>query len=176
MKISITGHTSGLGRSLYDHWISLGHDVTGYSRENNYNLENDVEKMSQDRSFDIFVNNAYYNFKQVDLLYSLYEKNKNRNCIILNIGSASSDGNVDRIKPYAIEKLALEKACLQLQFNSTHCKILLLKPGRMKTKMVEHINDRKLELQSVINTIDWILDQPREIIIRSLTIDNFPAI
>lgn len=176
MKISITGHTSGLGQSLYDHWNSVGHTITGYSRENNYSLEDGIEKISQDVSFDVFVNNAYYSFKQVELLYKLYEKNKNRNCIILNIGSASSDGNVDRIKPYAIEKLALEKACLQLQFNSTNCKVLLLKPGRMKTKMVEHITDSKLELQSVVTAIDWMINHPPEIIIRSLTIDNFPAV
>lgn len=172
MKISITGHTSGLGQALYNKWVQDGHVMSGFSSSNGYNIDTDIEKII-DTDFDIFINNAYSKFKQVDLLYSLYEKNKDRPCIIINIGSASSDGNIDRIKPYAVEKLALERACLQLQFNSTKCKIILIKPGRMQTPMVDHIADKKLKLTHVVSAIEWILSQPAEVIIRSLTIDNF---
>ncbi len=174
MNISITGHTSGLGKTLYDYWGNAGHHVIGYSRQNGFDLNSNLKKIIEDTSFDLFVNNAYSDYKQVDLLYSLYEKNKERDCIILNIGSASSDGNIDKIKPYAIEKLALERACFQLQFNSKLCKILLLKPGRMDTKMVDHLDSPKLNLDEVVKTIEWMITQPPKIIIRSLTIDNFP--
>jgi NADP-dependent 3-hydroxy acid dehydrogenase YdfG len=173
MNICITGHTSGLGKALFDFWSSSNNTVTGYSRSNGYDLDHDLDKFNNDQ-FDIFVNNAYSGFKQVELLYLLYEKNKNRNCIILNIGSASSDGNVDRIKPYAIEKLALDRAVLQLQFNSTKCKILLVKPGRMETRMASHINAKKLDLDAVVKAVDWIINQPEEVYFRSITIDNFP--
>ena len=139
MKISITGHTSGLGKALFNHWSNAGHNLTGFSLSNGFNIDTDIEKIAN-VEFDIFINNAYSKYQQVELLYMLYEKNKDRKCTIINIGSASSDGNVDRIKPYAIEKLALEKACLQLQFNTSICKILLIKPGRMQTLMAAHSN------------------------------------
>jgi short-subunit dehydrogenase len=172
MNICITGHTSGLGKALFDFWSASNNNVTGYSRSNGYDLDHNLDKFNNDQ-FDIFVNNAYSGFKQVELLYQLYEKNKNRNCIILNIGSASSDGNVDRVKPYAIEKLALEKACLQLQFNTSVCKVLLIKPGRMETPMVAHTNSKKIDLSYMVSTIDWLIAQPENIAIRSITIDNF---
>jgi len=139
VKISITGHTSGLGKALFNHWSNAGHNLTGFSLSNGFNIDTDIEKIAN-VEFDIFINNAYSKYQQVELLYMLYEKNKDRKCTIINIGSASSDGNVDRIKPYAIEKLALEKACLQLQFNTSICKILLIKPGRMQTLMAAHSN------------------------------------
>ena len=172
MKISITGHTSGLGQALFNHWSNAGHDLIGFSLSNGFNIDTDIEKISEGE-FDIFINNAYSKYQQVELLYKLYEKNKNRKCTIINIGSASSDGNVDRIKPYAIEKLALEKACLQLQFNSSVCKVLLIKPGRMETPMVAHTNSKKIDLSYMASTIDWLIAQPENIAIRSITIDNF---
>lgn len=172
MKISITGHTSGLGKALFNHWSNAGHNLTGFSLSNGFNIDTDIEKIAN-VEFDIFINNAYSKYQQVELLYMLYEKNKDRKCTIINIGSASSDGNVDRIKPYAIEKLALEKACLQLQFNTSICKILLIKPGRMQTLMAAHSNSKKIELSYMISTIDWLIAQPENIAIRSITIDNF---
>ena len=172
MKISITGHTSGLGKALFNHWSNAGHNLTGFSLSNGFNIDTDIEKIAN-VEFDIFINNAYSKYQQVELLYMLYEKNKDRKCTIINIGSASSDGNVDRTKPYAIEKLALEKACLQLQFNTSICKILLIKPGRMQTLMAAHSNSKKIELSYMISTIDWLIAQPENIAIRSITIDNF---
>jgi len=172
VKISITGHTSGLGKALFNHWSNAGHNLTGFSLSNGFNIDTDIEKIAN-VEFDIFINNAYSKYQQVELLYMLYEKNKDRKCTIINIGSASSDGNVDRIKPYAIEKLALEKACLQLQFNTSICKILLIKPGRMQTLMAAHSNSKKIELSYMISTIDWLIAQPENIAIRSITIDNF---
>ena len=172
MKIAITGHTSGLGQALFNHWSSTSYNLTGFSLSNGFNIDTDVEKIS-DVEFDIFINNAYSKYQQVELLYKLYEKNKDRKCTIINIGSASSDGNVDRIKPYAIEKLALEKACLQLQFNTSVCKVLLIKPGRMETPMVAHTNSKKIDLSYMVSTIDWLIAQPENIAIRSITIDNF---
>jgi NADP-dependent 3-hydroxy acid dehydrogenase YdfG len=172
MKIAITGHTSGLGEALFKHWSAAGHNLTGFSLSNGFNIDTDIDKISN-AEFDIFINNAYSKYQQVELLYTLYEKNKNRKCTIINIGSASSDGNVDKIKSYAIEKLALEKACLQLQFNTTLCKVLLIKPGRMKTPMVAHSDSKKLDLSYMVSIIDWLISQPENVSIRSITIDNF---
>ena len=41
MKVIITGHTSGVGKSLYDKLIELGHEVWGLSRSNAYDLSTD---------------------------------------------------------------------------------------------------------------------------------------
>jgi NADP-dependent 3-hydroxy acid dehydrogenase YdfG len=173
MKYAITGHTQGVGKRAYER---LSPDIIGFSRSTGYDINDPVtRKKIVDLSYDcdVFINNAYSKYQQVELLYRLYEKNKDRKCTIINIGSASSDGNIDKIKPYAIEKLALEKACLQLQFNTNTCKVLLIKPGRMETPMVAHTNSKKINLSYMVSTIDWLIAQPENIAIRSITIDNF---
>ena len=57
MKISITGHTSGLGQALFNHWSNAGHNLTGFSLSNGFNIDTDIEKIS-DAEFDVFINNA----------------------------------------------------------------------------------------------------------------------
>ena len=46
MNIRITGHARGLGRSLYEHFKSLGHNVEGYSLSTGYDI-NTVEGRKQ---------------------------------------------------------------------------------------------------------------------------------
>jgi short-subunit dehydrogenase len=170
MKIAITGHTSGLGKNLYDELIKT-HEVTGMSRANGYDLSVNIEKfVSED--FDIYINNAHLSYTQTDLLYRLFAKNKNRECTIINIGSVSSDGNKDAVNEYAVQKSALEKASLQLQLIDSDCKVLLLKLGRMNTPMTEHKKMfPRINTSYVVNTIKWLIEQPDEIVIKSMTID-----
>ena len=62
MNIRITGHARGLGRSLYEYFKSLGHNVEGYSLSTGYDI-NTVEGREQILdgldNVDVFVNNAW---------------------------------------------------------------------------------------------------------------------
>ena len=58
MKIVITGHTSGLGKTLYDA-LSKDHEVLGLSRINGHDLSVDPSSFVID-NFDVYINNAYY--------------------------------------------------------------------------------------------------------------------
>ena len=72
MKIVITGHTSGLGKALYD-GLSEKHEVLGLSRQNGHDLSVDLYPFLID-NFDVYINNAYYKYAQVDLLYQILKK------------------------------------------------------------------------------------------------------
>ena len=170
MKMVITGHTSGLGRSIYEKF-SASHEVLGLSRETGHNLSADLRSFLID-DFDVYVNNAYYDYSQVSLLYQLFERNKYRDCFIINIGSVSADGNKDTVNEYAIHKAALEKACTQLQLIDSECRVIHLKLGRMKTPMTDHQNMYpRMDTQYIADTIEWIIGQPKNILIKNLTID-----
>lgn len=170
MKISITGHTSGLGKNLYDKLIE-SHEVAGMSRANGYDLSTNIEEFVS-TDFDVYVNNAHSGYAQTDLLYRLFAKNKDRRCTIINIGSVSSDGNKDTVNEYAVQKSALEKASLQLQLIDSECKLVLLKLGRMNTPMTEHRKMYpRINTSYVVDTIKWLIEQPDEIVIKSMTID-----
>lgn len=79
MKIAITGHTSGIGKCLFEN-LSQEHDVTGYSRSNGFDISN-TENREQiaNTEYDIFINNAYNfsnmgNDDQIEMLKLVYEK------------------------------------------------------------------------------------------------------
>jgi NAD(P)-dependent dehydrogenase (short-subunit alcohol dehydrogenase family) len=170
MKIIITGHTSGLGKSLYDD-LSEKHDVIGLSRQNGHNLSIDLASFMID-DFDVYINNAYHAYAQTDLLYQLFDKNKYRECTIINIGSVSADGNRDAVNEYAIHKAALEKACSQLQLIDSECKVVHLKLGRMNTPMTDHKSEYpRMDTKYIANAIKWMIDQPNDILIKNLTLD-----
>ena len=64
MKVRITGHTRGLGKSLHNHLKALGHDVKGYSLSTGYdiNSQEDRQKIIADcKDADVFINNAGQN-------------------------------------------------------------------------------------------------------------------
>ena len=74
MKIALTGHTSGIGKALYD-ILSKDHEVVCFSRSNGYNIQDDKIKeliVQESLQCDVFINNAYYEMAQVDILNKLW--------------------------------------------------------------------------------------------------------
>lgn len=167
MNVVITGHTSGLGRELY---LRSKNNAIGLSRSNGYDLTKNLDDFCVD--FDIFFNNAYSGWKQVDLLYKLFEKNKDRKCMIVNIGSVSADGNYDVVNKYAVHKSALDKACTQLQLIDSECKVIQIKLGRMDTPLVANKIARKMDPAMIADIIhDTVSSIPEECLLKTFTLD-----
>lgn len=170
MRIVITGHTSGLGKELYDR-LSKDHEILGLSRESGHDLSLDLCPFLVD-NFDVYINNAYYGYAQTELLYQIFDRNKYKDCIIINIGSVSADGNRDTVNEYAIHKAALEKACSQLQLIDTECRVVHVKLGRMNTPMTDHRSEYpRMDPSYIAGTIEWIINQPKDILVKNLTLD-----
>lgn len=76
MKIVIIGHTSGIGKSIYDHFVKdPSNQVIGISRSTGFDLETDIEKIvSAATGSDLFINNACVGESQIALLTRLYDK------------------------------------------------------------------------------------------------------
>jgi NADP-dependent 3-hydroxy acid dehydrogenase YdfG len=93
-KVAITGHTSGIGKEVYDWCYAHGYDVRGYSRSTGYNLvENNGLKIAQallDWSPDIVFNNAWMPNAQLNILKALHKKWKNQEKVIINTGSLAA--------------------------------------------------------------------------------------
>lgn len=174
MKVCITGSSSGLGLEIKDLFINKGFKIESFDRSNGHDLDKNLEGfLSTD--FDIYINNAHCGFKQVELLYKLWELNSNRACSIVNIGSISSDGNKDYVNNYAVEKSALEKACTQLQLINSDglpIKVILIKLGRMETSMTADIKDLpKHDPKHIAEIIEWLTEQPNNMHIKSISVD-----
>ena len=144
MKVAITGHTSGIGRAL----STVFQDNVGFSKKNGYDLHNRIirEKMYNEiADCDVFINNADLGWNQSVLLYELWEKWKDKDKLIINIGSDAADYNQTVARPYNIQKRSLQDACLQLQQASQPCKVVLVKPGYVDTPRVQHITATKMD-------------------------------
>lgn len=165
MKVAITGHTSGIGKALSE----IFSEYTGFSRKNGYDLHSQIirEKMYNEiADCDVFINNADLGWNQSVLLYELWAIWKDKDKIIVNIGSDAADYNQSIARPYNIQKRALQDACLQLQQAFQPCKVVLVKPGYIDTPRVKHITATKMdpkelalyikELVELRNSTFWI--------------------
>ena len=90
MKIAITGHTSGIGLSLYTKFKTLGHDVIGFSRSTGYDIgSDDVCRKLLDEIADceVLVNNAYHSIGQNRILARILNEWNGTKKTVINISS-----------------------------------------------------------------------------------------
>ena len=68
MKIAITGHSAGIGKSFTSLLESRGHQVIGLSRRNGKNIRSLHKILGDIIDCDMFINNAQEGFAQTELL------------------------------------------------------------------------------------------------------------
>jgi hypothetical protein len=140
MKVSVTGSSRGLGKSIFDYFSNLGHDVTGYDSKTNladYFVRKEIIKNSIDTN--IFVSCAKPGFSQTELLYEWYEVYKDKK-IFVSIGSEIVNldfwGDDVHMMRYHTQKKSLQHAVNQL--NSKN--IILLNPKHLYDKQKYNYN------------------------------------
>lgn len=159
-KYTITGHTAGLGYCLHNRVNSVG-----FSRTNGYDIstKNGRQRIiDESTDCNIFINNAYAEFYQVDMLYEMFDSWKDSNKIIINIGSNTTDGIKSYVHPYAAHKAALHKASEQLSNMKTMCKVTNIKFGWLGTeRVIEKFNPPKYisvndATEFIISQVEWL--------------------
>lgn len=167
MKIAITGHTSGIGKCLYDTFTENGNTVLGFSRSNGYDITSADDRkriVDETTDCDVFINNAF-NFVdmasncQLNLLEEVYEKHYNNEIInkivpqknldkilIINMGSLIED--IPDSSFVKTEMLDYKKSKTVINEYCKNRKILNIKPGAVKS---EEIKNRSPQLYAVAN-------------------------
>tara|TARA_Y100000590_G_scaffold225854_1_gene255276 strand:- start:1965 stop:2609 length:645 start_codon:yes stop_codon:yes gene_type:complete len=143
-KIGITGHTSGVGKEIYDHCMFKGYDVTGYSRATGFNMVyNEANEIINDilrKDIDIVFNNAWYPRLQCKIMKVLHEQWKDRDGkYIINTGSASIyqpnlTGEVYEHDKRELRDYSIEAA--QLWPSRNKCRMFTVSLGWTNTAMV----------------------------------------
>jgi hypothetical protein len=118
MNIAITGHTSGIGKYIFENYPN----VKGLSRTNKYDISTKEgrEKIIFDtKKTDVLINNAYCEFAQSSLLLDFFKQYRWCEKIIVNIGSEAAEGNKvfeDNISllEYRTHKRSLKDLCAEL--------------------------------------------------------------
>lgn len=143
MKIAITGHTGGIGKSFAQLLASRGHDIVGISRSEGENIRRTEHAASLIEPCDMFVNNAQSMFAQTELLYAVWKKWVGQKKYIWNISTAMTkspinstpDGQDDiDMSLYRVQKLSLEEASVQLAHKNIWPSISVIRPGGVATQ------------------------------------------
>tara|TARA_B100001093_G_scaffold108997_1_gene101318 strand:+ start:3227 stop:3745 length:519 start_codon:yes stop_codon:yes gene_type:complete len=160
-KYALTGHTCGLGKEIIN---MLPYDTLCFSRSNGYDISKSNTRkriIEECIDCDVFINNAYDKFSQVDLLYDLAETWKDTERHIINIGSnitnyQSKFLNVKRLKQKSY-KTALLNAVNEINKCNIRLKVIYfnivgyLDTQEMKNKYQNNVNF--ISTQKVANDI-----------------------
>lgn len=120
MKYAITGHTQGIGKRAFDR---LSPDIIGFSKSTGYDITNCRDRIriiEESENCDVFINNATDNFGQVELFLDLFKAWKDKNKLIINVGSRIAetmflpDDRVDLLN-YQAQKLILKNMSFRVK-------------------------------------------------------------
>lgn len=137
-NVAITGHTTGIGKEIFDFYTNLGANTLGFSRSNGFDLRNWTSMqlmLDQMSTVDLIVSSAKPDFFQAVFLYE-FSKRQNFNTKIVSIGSQIVNTKLNNsidigINLYKTQKLALQNAHHQLTEKFPRLKSLLIHPSHL---------------------------------------------
>ena len=145
MRIAITGHKKGIGKAFADQLASLGHEIVGISRSDGENIRRTAHTASLIEPCDMLINNAISLYAQTELLFEVWHRWQDikETHYIWNISTklCEQDHDIDingitfrESMQYRNQKMALELAHHQLNFQPSNIKMSLIRPGDVRTQ------------------------------------------
>ena len=145
MKIAITGHRKGIGQAFAEQLSARGHEIVGISRSDGENIRRTAHTASLIAPCDMLINNAISFYAQTELLFEVWHRWQPSNEVhhIWNISTrvCEQDHDIDikgltmrESMEYRNQKMALELAHHQLNFQPSNIKMELIRPGSVNTQ------------------------------------------
>ena len=145
MKIAITGHKKGIGKAFAEQLSARGHEILGISRSDGENIRRTAHTAGLIEPCDLFINNAISMYAQTELLFEVWHRwnDIKETHHIWNISTKLCELDHDiEIKgitfresmQYRNQKMALELAHHQLNFQPSNIKMSLIRPGSVRTQ------------------------------------------
>ena len=164
MKIAITGHTSGIGKEIYDKFKEVScRESIGMSRSNGYDIEHDFDKIVEEATgAEMFINNAYRGSQQLKLFHAL----KNKVDMMVVMGSVSRFYPNLILTDYVNDKQHLAEACRLESINPNGIPILHLDLGFIEGTQINNndpaafVSDYNITKQDIVDTIIFWAQKP----------------
>tara|TARA_R110000868_G_scaffold80697_2_gene229076 strand:+ start:6551 stop:7087 length:537 start_codon:yes stop_codon:yes gene_type:complete len=138
MKIAITGHTAGIGRSLAEYYSLQGHEIVGLSQREGNNIRNTPKIANQIEPCDMFINNAQAGYAQTELLFEMSKRWQGTKKHIIVISTQMTQDPTSSLPGlemdhYRVQKIALEETVKQLRHRKLGIRFTLVRPGNIAT-------------------------------------------
>ena len=144
MRIAITGHKKGIGKAFAEQLSARGHDIIGISRSDGENIRRTAHTASLIEPCKLLINNAISFYAQTELLFEVWHRWSTAEEVhhIWNISTklCEQDYDIDingltmrESMQYRNQKMALELAHHQLNFQPSNIKMELIRPGDVLT-------------------------------------------
>ena len=145
MKIAITGHKQGIGKAFAEQLSARGHEIIGISRSDGENIRRTAHTASIIEPCDMLINNAISLYAQTELLFEVWHRWQDikETHYIWNISTklCELDHDIDikgitfrESMQYRNQKMSLELAHHQLNFQPSNIKMSLIRPGDVRTQ------------------------------------------
>lgn len=176
MKIAITGHSAGIGKSFAEILATRGHEIVGLSKRTGDNIRITPKILDKIEPCDMFINNAQAGYAQTELLHGIHQRWRNTEKHIWVIGTIMTQQAVapDQYLEYYNQKQALELAICQLRHVSQAPQITLIRPGGVATHGKE-VSSKDCDVNVWCNTVvdTVLLAESRGLRYSELSLGNF---
>lgn len=146
-RVAVTGHTSGIGKEIYEYCQFHGALVKGYSRSNGFDLkerEGDIviNQLLRDDP-DVVFNHAWYPRAQNKILKILHTQWKDKEKVIINTGSATCYYSIGA-SIYEKDKAELRDYCIAKATDypfKNKCRLHNVSMGWTNSKILDGVED-----------------------------------
>ena len=173
-SVAITGHTKGIGKAIVDK-LKNEYKILGFSRSTGYNVvkpDDTIRVFEESKHCDIFINNAFCRYSQIDLFTLFFKAWKNdASKTIININSKTRLGPLKT--SYKDVKCDLHNKWLSVLHNTDRkCKIINLSPGFVDTDMIKDMSVPEsivLQPEECAEFVKWVITIPKHIEVGELS-------
>lgn len=175
MKVAITGHTRGIGKSIFEELTKRSYHVSGYSKSTGWDislLETRNKILKEVFEFDVFINNAYCPLGQFELLKGLTDSWEGSKKLIVNVGSKSIYANTvpSYMESYVKDKQEQSDYIIKRRLKARP-HILNLTLGLVDTEMSSMLLAEKLAPTNVAKLVVDLIELKNQIYVQELMLD-----
>ena len=189
-NIAITGHTSGLGKGIFEHFQKLESNIIGFSKDTGFDIsiqENRDKIIELTKNCDLFFNNAYSGYAQVHLMKLWHQQHWSHNHFIISTSSMAAEPLADIsntfpwLKSYGEEKYAINKTSWDINHSGSKCKSIVIMPGVCQTNFFNpydtpdqngmELYNHVMKTNSIITVDDFV--KTVDLVLQSINGRNF---